>query len=217
MAKQFLVIGLGRFGCSVARTLVQMGADVLAVDINEEAVDNIAGEVTQTMIADTTDEKVLNQIGVKNFDVAIVAIGQDIQSSVMTSLLLKEKGVPLVIAKANDALHGKVLEKIGVDKIVYPERDIGVRVAQSCVTPGLLEIIPVSLGYSMFEFPVPSHFFDKTLRELNLRKRFGINVISIRREREVIISPGPEDKILENDVLIVIGDRKKIKELKLEG
>ena len=142
--KQYLVFGLGRFGSSMARALCAQGQEVLAVDSDQELVNQIAPHVTQALQLDATDEEALRSLGVKNFDAAVVAIGQNTRDSILVSVLLKEMGIPYLIAKANDDLHAKVLRKIGVDKVVFPERDMGVRLARSIVTPSVLDLMELS-------------------------------------------------------------------------
>ena len=149
--KQYLVFGLGRFGSSMARALCAQGQEVLAVDSDQELVNQIAPHVTQALQLDATDEEALRSLGVKNFDAAVVAIGQNTRDSILVSVLLKEMGIPYLIAKANDDLHAKVLRKIGVDKVVFPERDMGVRLARSIVTPSVLDLMELSGDYQLAE------------------------------------------------------------------
>lgn len=143
-SKQFLVLGLGRFGASLAKTLCDLGQEVLAVDADEELVNNIAPYVTQAMQLDATDETLLASLGVKNFDAAIVSIGQNTRDSILVCVLLKELGAPYLVAKANDDLHAKVLRKIGADRVIFPERDMGARLARSIITPNVLELMNLS-------------------------------------------------------------------------
>ena len=153
--KQFAVIGLGRFGVSVARTLFKGGYEVLAIDSNEERVQKISSEVTHVVQADTTDENALKALGIRNFDVVVVAIGEDVQANVLTTLLLKELGVNYIVAKAKNELHGKMLEKIGADRVVYPERDMGQRVAHNLVSTNVLDYIELSPDLSLVEVTTP--------------------------------------------------------------
>lgn len=212
--KQFLVIGLGRFGASIARTLSKAGHEVLGVDTSEELVQAVSGVVTQAVQADATDEQVLQSLGVANFDVAVVAIGQDIQSSILCTMLLKEMGVNYVIAKAQNHLHGKVLEKTGADRVVFPERDMGVRVAQNLVSTNLLDYIELSDDYSIMEFTAPAFTVGKTLAQLRLPNRFGINVIAIKTgPEEINIAPQAGDVVNQGDILVVAGENKQLKKL----
>ena len=206
MMRQFAVIGLGKFGASVACTLAKLGYQVLAVDIDEDKVQRVADEVTHAVQADATDEDILKAIGIRNFDVVVVTIGHDVLSSILTCLILKDLGVAFVVGKATDELHGKLLEKIGVEKVVYPERDMGVRLANTLTSSNILEIIELSPDYGVAEISASSELIGKTLRDLNLRARFGVNIVAIRRtDNEVQVSPGPDDIIKEGDVLLALG------------
>ncbi|WBW99407.1 potassium channel family protein [Oceanirhabdus sp. W0125-5] len=203
--KQYIVIGLGRFGVSVAQTLFNLGHDVLAVDSNEESVQSIADTVTHAIVADATDEKSLRAIGIRNFDVAVVSIGENIQSSIMATLLLKELGVKYIITKANNAMHAKVLMKIGADRVVFPEKDMGLRVAHDLVSSNILEYIELSADYSIAEFLCPKAWIGKSLVEIDTRNTYGINVIGIRHNEEIDVTPSAYTKLVEGSVIIAIG------------
>jgi trk system potassium uptake protein len=211
--KQFAVIGLGRFGSSVALSLYRQGYDVMAVDTDEERIQKFSDEATHVVQADSTDENALKALGIRNFDVVVVAIGEDIQANVMTTLLLKELGVPYVVAKAKNSLHGRMLEKVGADKVVYPERDMGARVAHNTISRNVLDYIELSPNLSIVEVKAPQELIDKSLQEANLRPRFGINVVAIKRGEELNVSPKAEDAILAGDVLVVIGGNEGIQSL----
>jgi trk system potassium uptake protein len=211
--KQFAVIGLGRFGSSVALSLFRQGYDVMAVDTDEERIQRFSDEATHVVQADSTDENALKALGIRNFDVVVVAIGEDIQANVMTTLLLKELGVPYVVAKAKNSLHGRMLEKVGADKVVYPERDMGARVAHNIISRNVLDYIELSPNLSIVEVKAPQELIDKSLQEANLRPRFGINVVAIKRGEELNVSPKAEDTILAGDVLVVIGGNEGIQSL----
>lgn len=213
--KQFLVIGLGRFGTSVAKTLYQLGHDVLAVDSNEERVQNIAEDVTHAIHTDATDEENLKSLGINNFDVAIVGIGVDIQDSVMITLLAKEIGIKYVIAKANTELHAKILYKIGADKVVFPERDTGVRVAHDLVGDNVLDYIELSSEYSIAEIMSAEEWHNKTLGELDMRAKYGINVVAVKRKDDIDISPNSDYTILKGDVIVAIGKYKSLNRLEI--
>lgn len=212
-SKQFAVIGLGRFGKSVAITLFKMGHEVLAIDENEERVQGMSDEVTHVVQADTTDEETLKALGIRNFDVVIVAIGEDVQANTLTVLLLKELGVEYIVAKARNTLHGKMLVKLGVDRVVFPERDMGQRVAHNLVAANVLEYIELSPNLSMVEVTTPKSLVDKTLAETNLRAKYAINVVAIKRGEQVIVPPVPSEKILAEDILFVVGDTSGIHRL----
>ena len=211
--KQFIVLGLGRFGSAVATTLVELGHEVLGVDNDEERVDALKDKITQAVQADITEEKVLKELGVKNFDAAIVSIATDLEASILVTMMLKEMGLKYIIAKAQSALHGKVLERIGVDKIVFPERDMGRRIARSLIIPNIKDYIELEPDYSVIEIEALPEFVDKSLSELDLRNKYGINVLAIKRDNSFNISPQAKDVIKKDDFLIVIGETKEITEL----
>lgn len=211
--KQFIVIGCGRFGSSVAKTLYNMGHDVLAIDHNEEIVQDISDEVTHSVQADATDEAVLKSLGVRNFDVAIVTIGSNIQSSIMVTSIIKELGINHVVAKAQNEIHSKILFKIGADRVVFPERDMGTRVAHNLISSNILDYIELSSDYSIMEITAFDEWIGKTLLQLNIRSRFGLNVMAIKQGAEINISPMANDIIKKDDVLIVVGHNKAFKKL----
>lgn len=211
--KQILVVGLGRFGQNLARALVGGGAEVMACDADEGATEEIANEVTHVMIADCTDEKVLREIGPEQFDIVVCAIGSDIQASIMTTLLLKEIGVKKLVAKASTTLHGRALEKLGVDRVIYPERDVARRLAQDFLAPHMTEILPLTVSQSMFEMAVPKRFVGHNLIELNVRDQYGMNVLAIKRETETLVSPPPAEIFKKDDVLLVLGNRESAESL----
>ena len=227
MARQFAVIGLGRFGTSVARTLVNQGHEVLAIDEDEERVAEMSDLVSQAVQLDATDEKALRAVGIEDVDAAVVAIGEDIQASILVTLLLKEIGVKEVVAKAVDVRHGKILQKIGADKVVFPDREMGERLAQTLVTPNVLEQIELSPGHSIMEIIAPEAFVGKTIRDLDIRAKYGVNIITIKKKvphltktgetdfvETVNIAPKADDKIEEGDHLVVIGKDKNLTQLK---
>lgn len=215
MKKQFAVIGLGRFGTSVARTLYKMGFDVLAVDRDETRVQEMMAEVTHSVQVNAMDEEAMRSLGIRNFDVVVVAIGQDIQASILTSLIVKELGVKRLIVKAQDDLHGKVLQKIGVDKVVYPERDMGTRVAHHLISPNILEFIELSSDYSIVEIQATKKMVGKSLAKLDIRAKYGCNVIGIKSEDNMNIAPRAEDLITEDDILVVVGKNENISNFEL--
>lgn len=203
--KQYVVIGLGKFGTSVAKTLYETGNDVLAIDKNEELVQEIADHVTHAIQLDATDENALKTIGITNFDVAIITIGSDIQSSVMATLLVKEVGVKYIVAKAHSDLHAKVLQKIGADRVIQPEKDMGARVAHNLVAINILDYIELSPDYSVIEIESPKVWYGKTLRELNVRAKYGINIMAVKGANDINIAPNAEDVISEDDIILAIG------------
>lgn len=209
---QFVIIGLGRFGSSLGRELCQQGYEVLGIDEDEEKVDEMSSVLTHAVMADGTDEEVLRSVGVRNFDCGIVAIGNDIQASILAAILLKDLGVKKVVAKAVSELHGRVLEKIGVDRVVYPERDMGVRVAHQLVSPNLLDYIELSKKYTIAELAVPKSLAGKSLSSVNPRGRFGCSVVAINKPKGIIIAPVADDILAENDVMVVIGTNEQIEQ-----
>jgi len=213
MAKQFAVIGLGRFGTSVARTLYEMGYDVLGIDANEDIIQDRADLVTHAVAADSTDENALKSIGIRNFDTVVVAIGNDVKNSILTTLILKELGVKFIVVKALDELHGKVLEKIGADRVVYPERDMGYRVAHNLVSPNILDYIELAPDYSILEIQVPSKFVGRSLQEIDIRRKYGCNVMAIKHGANINIAPIATDLLHEGDILVVVGKNEDLDDL----
>jgi len=209
--KQFAVIGMGRFGSSVAKTLYGMDYEVLAIDRDENRTNEVAEMVTHAVTADSTDEDAMRAIGIRNFDVAVVAIGQDIQASILTTLILKEMGVPKIVAKAQNELHGKVLSKIGADEVIYPERDMGLRVAHHLISPNILDHIELSGDYGIVDLKAGPAMIGKNLRQLDIRNKYGCNVMGIRsKDGAMNISPSAEDLIRDGDVLVVVGKNEDL-------
>lgn len=211
-ANQFVIVGLGRFGSSIGRELIELGYEVLGVDRDEEKVQELATVLTHTVVADATEEEVLRSIGARNFDCGVVAIGDDIQASILATILLKELGVKKVVAKAVSELHGRVLERMGVDRIVYPERDMGVRVAHQLVSPNLLDYIELSKQYTIAELTVPQCLSGKSLDDVNPRGRFGCSIVAINKPKGIIIAPVAQDTLAEKDVMVVIGTNQQIEQ-----
>ena len=212
-AKQYLVLGLGRFGMSIAKTLCELGQEVLAVDSDAELVNDIAPHVTQAMQLDATDEDVLATLGVNNFDAAIVSIGQNTRDSILVCVILKELGVPYLIAKANDDLHAKVLRKIGADRVIFPERDMGARVARSILTPNVLDLMNLSDDYQIIEIRVPSKWVGNSIIGLNVRRHYGLNILAIHRQERFLVSPAPDMLFASGDTLLVMGKKEDIERL----
>lgn len=209
----YLVFGLGRFGFSLARSLSEQGQQVMAVDAREELVQDIAPYVTEAVQLDATDEAALATLGVNNFDGAVVSIGENVRDSVLICVLLKELGVPYLIAKANDELHAKVLRKIGVDRVVFPERDMGERVARSLVAPGVLDLMQLDDDYQIVEIRLPEKWAGNTLMELKIRRRYGISVLAVHRGGSFVVSPTADLELEEGDVLLVLGKLEDIEGL----
>ncbi|MBU0599680.1 MAG: TrkA family potassium uptake protein [bacterium] len=227
MKRQFAVIGLGQFGMSVAKTLATEGGDIIAIDISEEKVKEASEFVSHAVAIDATDEKALRMIGISEVDVAIISVGQDIQASILIVLVLREMGIKMIVAKAVNELHGKALEKIGVSKTIYPEIDMGVRVARSLISSKVLEQIEVSSKHSIVEVLAPLNFTGKTLKEIDARRKYGINIIAIKRqylnvndEGSILhkdtfdIAPDADDSIAKDDILLVFGSNEGIIKLR---
>ncbi|WP_199615196.1 potassium channel family protein [Paenibacillus alkalitolerans] len=208
--KQFAVIGLGRFGSSLALTLMKEGYEVLGIDKDEDIINDVARSLTHAIVADTTDEEVLRSIGIRNFDCVVVAIGNDIQASIMTAILLKDLGVKMVVAKALSQLHGKVLDRLGADRVIFPERDMGERVAHQLISPNLLDYIELSKDYNIAELSVPGKLSGHSLKEMNLRAKYGFSVVAINRKEGVTVAPTADDKVHEKDIMVIIGTKEQI-------
>lgn len=208
--KQFIIIGIGKFGESIATNLYKMGHDVLAVDIDEERVQYIANKVTHAVQADATEEGTLEALGVKHFDGAVVTIGESVQASILITLLCKELGIRHVLVKAQNELHAKVLYKIGADRVVFPERDMGLRVAHSLVSTSFLDYIELTPDYSIVELKAAKDWQGKSLKDLNIRAEYGINIMAIKQDDKVVVSPAADDVIQRDDVLVVIGKAEDI-------
>ena len=211
MKKQFVVIGLGRFGGTVSKELTRLGYEVMGLDRNMRKVQEYASILPYVYQADTTDENVLKELGVQNMDHAIVSIGDDLQASILTTLILKDLGVPTVTAKATSEYHRRVLERIGADHIVQPERDTGVRVAHQLTNKNLVDYLELSPEFSLVEVLAPKEMHGQTLKQLNIRAWYGCNSVAIRREdNRVIVSPLADEKILLGDILVIIGSNQDI-------
>lgn len=211
--KSFAVIGLGRFGASVAENLQDSGYDVLALDQNEENVNEVAQYVTHAIVGDAEDEKLLESLGVGNFDSVIVALGHPSQSSIFVTVMLKQLGAKHIIAKANSELHAKVLYMVGADKVVFPERDMGAKIARSLITQNILDLIELSDEYSIMEVIAPIKWIGKSLKEINVRAKYGTGVMAIKKANDLIVAPPADYIIAENDLLVLIGNQKNIKKI----
>ncbi|PRO64779.1 potassium channel family protein [Alkalicoccus urumqiensis] len=210
MKKQFAVIGLGRFGGSICKELNDQGMEVLAIDINEDKVNEYASVATHAVMADTTDENTLRSLGIRNFDHVIVAIGDNIQSSILTTLMLVELGLPHITVKAQNDYHEKVLLKIGAHKVVHPERDMGIRIAHNIVSKNVLDYLELSDEYSIVELMAGQRVDGRSLIDLDIRAKFGCNIMAVKREEYIDVSPAPDQNIKKGDILIVIGADKDI-------
>ncbi|MEC3882180.1 TrkA family potassium uptake protein [Halobacillus sp. HZG1] len=210
MKKEFAVIGLGRFGGSICRELSREGMEVLALDLDEDKVNEYRDIASHAVIADSTDEYVLKELGFRNIDHVIVAIGDNIQASMLTTLILKEMGIKMITVKAQNDYHEKILNKIGADQVVHPERDMGKRIAHNIISNNILDYIELSDDHSVVEVKAGSKMGGQTLVDLDIRAEYGCNVVAIKRDKDVIVSPMATEEIRESDVLIVIGADKDI-------
>lgn len=210
--KQFAVIGLGKFGTSLATTLARLGAEVLAVDIDEDRVREISSVVTTAVQADATQENNLKDLGLRNFDAVIVAVSA-FEASLMVTLRLKEMGCKRVVVKASSDEHGKILEKVGADRIIFPEKDMGERVGFSLVSGSIIDHIDLSPEYSVFEVEVTGKLAGRTLRNLNLRHKMGVNVVALKRQDQVHVSIDPDEPLREGDVLVAVGPQASARRL----
>ena len=216
MKKQVIVVGLGRFGHSMAMELYQSGHDVLAIDLDEKKVQDTLGQVTYAVKGDATSEALLRELGAQNFDVAIVAIGSDIQASILVTVLLKSLNIPFIIARSTNELHGTTLNRIGADKVVHPEEETGKRLAHVEFQSGILDYMDISSDYGVTKMRPPGKMIDHTLEESGLsgpRDKYGIAVLAIRRGRECILVLSKEEIIQTGDTLRVAGTAESLAKL----
>ncbi|HEY6101950.1 MAG TPA: TrkA family potassium uptake protein [bacterium] len=209
----FAVIGMGRFGSSVVQTLHEMGHHVLAMDKDEGALRRVTDYATHAVQIDATDPEALRAVGITNFDAVIVSIGADVQESILATLLLKEMGVKKVVSKAVNELQGRVLEKVGADLVVRPERDMAVRVARSLASRNVVDMLELSPTYLVEEVNVGPKLSGRSLGDLDLRTRFGVNVLLIKRDSQLLITPTPETELQAGDVLVVVGEKQGLSRL----
>ena len=213
---QFAVIGLGRFGMKVATTLANDGNEVLAIDINEKNIHEVENYVAGTAVADATGANVLKQLGIKNFDCVIISIGEDMNASILTTLACKNLGVKLIVAKANSEPHKEVLEKIGADVVVFPEDYTGAKVAKMLSNPSVNEVMRLTDKFKIVEIATPDTWQDKSILELDVRRKYRISIIVIKRD-DYVIYPEPETELKKGDILLVAGEAKKIAEISHEA
>lgn len=202
----YIVIGLGRFGSEVARQLHAQGCEVLAMDLSSDLVQQISPDVTHAVVGDGQDKEVLKALGVRNMDCAIIAIGDDLAASVLVTMNMKELGVPYIVCKAHDETHRRVLQKLGADRVVIPEKENAARLAHSLSSPNVLDYIELSEDYGIIEVPAPKNWHEKTLKELNIRAKLGVNILAVRRNGKINVSPAAEYQILSGDVVVILGD-----------
>ena len=208
MKRQIAVMGLGRFGSSVARSLYNLGHDVLAIDIDENKVQSIMGQATHALTGDCTNDAVLKELGIPDYDAAVVAIGSDVVSSIMASVLLKTMGVPYVVSRAHNELHGNTLERIGVDKVVHAEEEMGNRLAHSMFNPNVEEYLEITPNFGISKLRIPPRFVNMSLKELGFsspRNKYGLVVLAIRRGKDITLNPDTDDQLQAGDWLVLAG------------
>ena len=200
------MIGLGRFGSTLARQLCKLGAEVLAMDVHHDLVQQVADDVTHAVVGDAQDKDVLRALGVRDFDCAIVAIGTNLAASVLTVLHLQELEVPSIICKAHDETHSRVLQKLGVNKVVIPEQENAARLARSLNSHNVLDYIELSEDYGILELPAPKSWIGRSLKELHIRAKLGVNIIAVENGQKTNVSPSADYVIGEGDIMVVLGD-----------
>ena len=204
--KTYVVIGLGRFGQALARQLCRLGAEVLAMDVRSDLVQQVANDVTHAVVGDAQDKEVLRALGVRDMDCAIIAVGDDLAASVLIAMNLQELEVPYIVAKAHDETHRRVLEKLGVQRVVIPEQENAQRLGRSLYSHNVLDYIELSEDYGILEVPAPKSWIGKTLKGLNVRAKHSVNIIAIENGQSVNVSPPADYEIREKDILVVLGD-----------
>ena len=209
--KSYVVIGLGLFGGRIARQLCALGSEVLAIDTDADLVQQISQDVTNAVVADARDAEVLKALGVDSCDCAVVAIGDDLGAAVLAVMNLKELGVPKVVCKAHDETHRQVLKKLGADQIVIPEQEQAYRLARSLSSQNVLDYIELSEDYGIIDLPAPDSWAGKTLRELNVRAKLGVNILAVKREQAINVSPAADYAISKGDILVILGDTAALK------
>ena len=211
--KEFVVLGLGRFGKSVATTLAEGGCEVLVVDVDENIINEIADQVTYAIKADATDADTLKTLGISNFDGAIIGMGENLEASVMATILVKELGIPYVLTKAHSELHARILKKVGADMVVFPEKETGIRIANNLMSDNFFDAIELSSTFSLMDIEALDIWIGKSLRDLKLRTTLKINVIGIRKKENLNINPAADDAIEKGDVLVIIGNNETLNKL----
>ena len=204
--KSYVVIGLGLFGQAIARQLCMLGAEVLAIDVRSDLVQQVANDVTYAVVGDAQDKEVLRALGVRDMDCAIVSIGDDLAASVLITMNLMELEVPYIVCKAHDETHKKVLEKLGANRVVIPEQENAQRLGRSLHSHNVLEYIELSEDYGILELPAPKSWVGKTLKELNVRAKLGVNIIAVESGEKTNVSPSADYQIQEKDIMVVLGD-----------
>ncbi len=208
------VIGLGVFGVSVALKLAYEGAEVFAIDKEEEKVKKYANFVTHAVSADVTDRDAMESIGIRNVDVAVITTASDITMSVVGTMVLKELGIPRVIAKAKDEMHGRILQAVGASRVVYPEKEAGERLAHSILSNNFIDLIELDPRFSILEIKAPEKIVGRTLKQIDVRAKYGVNIVAVKSADKWILTPGANDVIKQNDILVTIGSNEDLEKFK---
>lgn len=211
--KSFAVIGLGQFGTTLALTLAESDCDVMVIDDHEEHIEEIADKVTYAVKADVREPGILERLGVQNVDVAVVAVAENMEASITAVMQAKELNIPVVVAKAVSDLHGRILKKLGADKVIYPEREMGLRVAKNLLSSGFLDVFELSSEFSMAEFEVPAEWTGKNLRDLGIREKYKINIIGIKDGEEINVNLDPLEPLKHGDTLIAVGRNRDLNKI----
>lgn len=211
--RQIVVLGAGRFGASFARAAVEIGHEVLLIDRDKDRIELLSENVTHAVIADVSQEGVLYELGISNFDTAVIAIVSNYQASIMSTLVCKELGIPSIIAKAKDELHARVLEKIGATKTVFPERDSGIRLAHSLTSRKIMDFITLSDQFDLLEIQALNTWIGKSIQQIGIRKHFGLTVIAMKEGERLELNPDPNTIIHAETILTVLGHKKHIRNL----
>lgn len=212
--KSFVVFGLGKFGVSVATALSNNGCEVLAVDMDPDKVQDIADDVTYAVRANVTDPDIFKSLGLRNMDGAVVAISGSMEASVMATILAKEAGIPYIMAKATSRIHATVLEKVGADHVISPESEMGSRVARNMVFGRFVDTFELSSTYSMVEMEMPESWVGSTLRELDIRNKFGVNIIASKIGDQVNVNLDPDEPMRADQTLLTVGNNEKLRKIK---
>ncbi len=212
--KEFVIFGVGDFGMNVAKTLANSGATVMVVDKEESQLEKIASEVTHTICADATNPEAMKQLGIRNYDGAIVGIGHNLETSALITMQLKEMDVPFIMVKASTDIEGRILTRVGADKVIFPDREMGIRVGNDIINGNYFEAIELSDEYSIVDMAVPTSWVGKTLQQLNVRSKYGISIIGIRGLEELNVNPAADYRLLAQDILIVLGHNTEIQRLR---
>ncbi|WP_250278674.1 potassium channel family protein [[Clostridium] colinum] len=211
--RQFAVLGLGRFGQSLVKTLIENNCDVLCCDKDIEIVNEMSKYGCHAIQADVTDVHVLDQFGINNFDVVVVAIGEDMEGSILATMMAKELGANFVIAKAKNEIQKSILEKVGADRVVFPERDMGVRIANTLITTNIIDYINLSDKFAIVEIEPHKNWIGKSILDSNIRAKYGLNIVAIKRHNDIIVSPLPNEIIQKEDILVVVGRNDVIQKI----